>query len=178
MKASVLAIAAGALLTLGSTLTHAAEPSPPRISTAPEKGPAPSAQPFVANIDELASKNDLYRRVIFTGRLSQLALMSIPAGSDIGYESHANVEQILFIESGRGRVTINGESRDIGKGDVIVVPSGIGHDVVNTGEEPLKIYTVYTPPNHIPGREQATKAAAEADHADQEYGRKASSPAK
>lgn len=186
MKAIVLAITA--IVAMGWAKPSAAEEksaqspgaSEPRVSvlTSPEKGPRPSARPFHVNLDELVSKNRQYRHVIFTGRMSQLALMSIPPGGDIGYESHEHVEQLLFVQSGRGRVVIAGEAQPIGPGDVVVATPGVGHDIVNTGDEPLQIFTVYTPPNHIPGREQATKAAAEADHADEEYGHRVGSEGK
>lgn len=148
------------------------ETEPPSVLTSPEEGPKPAARPFHANLEELASKNRDYRRVIYTGRLSQIALMSIPPGGDVGYETHERVEQILFIQSGKGRLVMDGATQDLGPGDVVVATPGLAHDIINTGNEPMQIYTVYTPPNHIPGRVQTTKAAADADKADEEYGRR------
>lgn len=148
-----------------------APPSPaPSVLTTPEAGPSPSTRPFHANLAALATKNDLYRRVIFTGQRTQLVLMSIPPGQDIGAEVHENVEQLLFIERGHGRVTLGDVTQDVSAGDVVVVTPGVRHDIVNTGDTPLSIATVYAPPSHIPGRAQATKAAAEADHEDRQYG--------
>lgn len=176
MKAKLLIAAAAVFMTSHAGWAADAEEAPsrkaPRVLTAPEKGPNASARPFVANLGELASKNRDYRHVIFTGRLSQIALMSIPPGEDIGYETHGRVEQVLFIQGGQGRLAINGEIHELAPGDVVVVTPGVGHDIVNTGNEPLQIYTIYTPPNHIPGRVQPTKGAAEADRADEEFGRR------
>lgn len=182
---SILLIGAAAAVMLSSTV-RAAEPPErpsresraPSVLMAPETGPSPSARPFHVNLDELASKNRDYRHVIFTGRLSQIALMSIPPGGDIGFEKHEHVEQLLFVQSGKGRMVIDGQTHEIGPGDVVVATPGVGHDIVNTGNEPLQIFTVYTPPNHIPGRIQTTKAAAEADRADEDYGRRVGSEGK
>jgi len=126
--------------------------------------------PYQANILEEANKNEAYRRVLFTGARSQLALMMIPAGGDIGLEWHAHVEQLIFIASGQARVVLDGVERPLTAGDVVVVPPNVHHNVINTGTEPLRIYTVYAPPNHIDGRVQKTKAEAEADQADHAFG--------
>jgi mannose-6-phosphate isomerase-like protein (cupin superfamily) len=129
--------------------------------------------PFQTNILRAAHDNDAYRRVLFTGIKAQLALMTIPSGSDIGEETHANVEQLIFIASGQGKAILNGVESVVRPGDVVVATPGTRHDVVNTGAEPLRIYTIYTPPNHIGGRIQATKADANADTADEAFGRSA-----
>jgi mannose-6-phosphate isomerase-like protein (cupin superfamily) len=97
--------------------------------------------------------------------------MTIPAGGDIGMETHDNVEQLIFIASGRGKAILDGVESVVQPGDVIVATPGTRHDIVNTGAEALRIYTVYSPPNHIGGRVQATKADADADKADEAYGR-------
>ncbi len=132
---------------------------------------------YVADVASLASHNTKYRKVVYTGPLSQIALMSIPPGGDIGEERHAKVEQLLFIVSGRGEARLQAgapgavdAARKVGPGDVVAVPPGVTHDIVNTGAGSLRLYTVYAPPNHLPGREQATKADAEADQEDQAYG--------
>ncbi len=126
-----------------------------------------SAPPFVENVAELAAQNSDYRRVIYTGPRTQLVLMSIPVGDDVGKERHVGVEQLLFVESGRGKAVLDGNETALEAGAVVAVPSGVVHDVVNVGSDPLKLYTVYSPPNHLPGRIQATKADAEKDEADQ-----------
>ena len=133
--------------------------------------------PYKANIADLARENTAYRRVLFTGARSQIVAMSIPPGQDIGEEKHLRVEQIIVIVSGTGRSTLDGVESPMGPGDVIVITPGTEHDVVNTGSAPLKLYTIYTPPNHIDGRVHPTKADAERDAADEELGRRVESGA-
>jgi len=137
----------------------------------PEAPAVAQPAPFRTNILQAARDNLAYRRVVFTGAKTQLALMTIPSGSDIGVEIHANVEQLIFIASGQGKAILNGVESAIRPGDVIVATPGTPHDVVNTSAEPLRIYTIYAPPNHIDGRVHATKADAEADTADEAFGR-------
>jgi mannose-6-phosphate isomerase-like protein (cupin superfamily) len=138
--------------------------------------PGPAAQrtaarPYYVNILEAARANDAYRRVLHTGPLTQTVVMSIPPGGDIGEESHKRVEQTLLCVEGSGTTVINGVAAPFRPGDLVVVPPGSVHDFINTGDAPLKIYTFYAPPNHLPGRVQLTKAAAEADEADNAFGR-------
>jgi mannose-6-phosphate isomerase-like protein (cupin superfamily) len=133
-------------------------------------GPSRRAS-FQTNILHAANSNGAYRRVLFTGARSQLALMTIPIGGDIGVEVHPNVEQLIFIASGQGKAVVNGAESPIGAGEVLVVTPGTRHDIVNAGTEPLRIYTVYAPPNHIDGRVQPTKSDAETDTADDAFGR-------
>ena len=125
---------------------------------------------FRANVLQAASRNDAYRQVLFTGARSQLALMTIPPGGDIGLESHAHVEQLIFIASGRGKAIVNGAETPVAAGDVVVATPNSRHDIVNTGTEPLRIYTVYTPPNHLDGRLHPAKGDAENDKADEAFG--------
>ena len=127
---------------------------------------------YHANILELARANDAYRRVLFTGTETQLVVMSIPPGGDVGQESHQIVEQILFCVGGAGEARVDGRSSPFRPGDVVVVPPGTHHNFLNTGAMPLQIYTIYAPPNHLAGRVQATKADAEADVEDNEFGRR------
>jgi mannose-6-phosphate isomerase-like protein (cupin superfamily) len=138
---------------------------------ASETATPPRGASFHTNVLRAASANDAYRRVLFTGARSQLALMTIPAGESIGVESHPKVEQLIFIASGRAKDVVSGVESPAAGGDVLVVTPGTKHDVVNTGTEPLRIYTVYAPPNHIDGRVQQTKADANADTADEAFGR-------
>jgi mannose-6-phosphate isomerase-like protein (cupin superfamily) len=135
-------------------------------------GVALAAAPYHANVAQLARDNDLYRRVLFTGDQSQLVLMSIPPGEDIGQETHRHVEQTIVCVSGSGRLSLGGVESSFGPGDVVVITPGTQHDVRNIGTAPLKLYTIYVPPNHIDGRVQATRAAAEADHEDEAFGRR------
>jgi mannose-6-phosphate isomerase-like protein (cupin superfamily) len=137
------------------------------------RGAAPTSPgAYHGNILELARANDAYRHVVFTGAQTQLVVMSIPPGGDIGLEGHRVVEQILFCAGGAGEARIDGKRSPFLPGDVVVVSPGTRHNFVNTGAEPLKIYTIYAPPNHLSGRVQATKAQAEADKEDNEFGRR------
>ena len=117
---------------------------------------------YQANIKELAKENTLFRKVVYTGKYSQLVLMSIPAGGDIGEETHDTIDQILFFVKGEGEAVLSGESKPIKKGDVVFVPAGTLHNFKNTGQEDLKLYTVYSPPAHPDGTVHATKEEAEA----------------
>ena len=130
------------------------------------------ASPYHANVAQLARDNDNYRRVLFTGDKSQLVVMSIAPGDDIGQETHARVEQTIVCVSGNGRLSLNGVESNFGPGDVVVVPPGTKHDVRNVGSGALELYTIYVPPNHIDQRVQATKADAHADQADEAFGRR------
>ena len=96
--------------------------------------------------------------------------MSIPAGGEIGEETHKHTEQTLFFLSGSGQAIINDKEIPINAGDVFVVTPGTKHNFVNTGSEDLKVYTVYAPPNHIDGRIHVTKADADADVEDEADG--------
>ncbi len=144
--------------------------SEPSSSTTTTTGAKSEARPFQTNVLDQALKNEAYRRVLFTGARSQLALMTIPPGGDIGEESHPRVEQLIFIASGEGKAVVNGAESPLRAGDVVVATPGTRHDIVNTGSDPLRIYTIYAPPNHIDGRVHNTKADAEKDKADEAYG--------
>ncbi len=154
-----------------ASTTHTAQPSArgggERDDAATRSG---IGAPFVADIAQLARSNQNFRRVVHTGMRSQLVLMSIPAGGDIGAESHSRVEQLLVIVSGRGEAVVNGAHTPLGPGSIVVAPPGSMHNVIANGSEPLRLYTVYSPPNHIDGRVHATKADAEADRADEAFG--------
>lgn len=128
---------------------------------------------YQTNIVKDTQENKNFRRVLFTGQNSQLVVMSIPPGGEVGKETHKYTEQTLFFLSGTGEGELNGKKFPIGPGDVVVVVPGTDHNFWNTGTQDLKIYTVYTPPNHIDGRVQATKADADADKADEAVGEKA-----
>jgi mannose-6-phosphate isomerase-like protein (cupin superfamily) len=131
---------------------------------------------YHANIIKETQDNTNFRRVLFTGPNSQLVIMSIPPGGEVGAETHKYTEQTLFFLSGTGEGELDGKKFPIGPGDVVVVVPGTEHNFLNTGTDPLKIYTVYAPPNHIDGRVQATKAEADADTQDEAVGE--SSPLK
>lgn len=114
--------------------------------------------------------NTNFRTVLFTGEKTQLVVMNIPVGGEIGKEKHPHVEQSLFILSGQAKVTLDGKEAEVGMGDVVVVTPGTKHNLINTGTEPLMVYTVYAPANHIDGRVHATKEEAEADVEDEKFG--------
>jgi len=122
------------------------------------------------NIVNSTKDNNYFRQVMFTGAKSQLVVMDIKPGEDIGAETHAHVEQILFFSSGEGRAILDGVESQVVAGDVYIVSPGTNHNFINTGTEPLKVYTVYVPPNHIDGIVHETKTAATADQADEDFG--------
>lgn len=123
---------------------------------------------WVGDIEERTEDNATFRTVEFTGEHLQLTVMSIPPGESIGKELHGDTDQFLRIEAGRGRVEFGrskdavDETHEVGDGDAIVVPAGVWHDVVNVGDEDLRLYSLYAPPHHPDGTVQRTKADAEA----------------
>lgn len=119
---------------------------------------------YHADIEELTLANNNFRQVLYTAPHSQLVLMSLLPNEEIGMEVHANVDQFFRFEKGIGKVILEGEETIIGDGDVVVVPAGTNHNVINTSAtEPLKLYTVYSPANHPDGTIHPTKADAQAD---------------
>jgi mannose-6-phosphate isomerase-like protein (cupin superfamily) len=125
---------------------------------------------YFTDIVKEAHDNPNFRRVLFTGPKSQLVVMNIPPGDEIGEETHEHTEQVLFFLSGTGEGSLDGRKLPIGAGDVVVVTAGTLHNFRNTGTQALKLYTVYAPPNHIDGRVHRTKADADADAADEAVG--------
>ena len=112
------------------------------------------------DVIKLAKENENFRQVLFTTELSQLVLMSVAPGDDVGEETHDDTDQILSFVAGSGEAVIEGESRPIAAGSVVVVPAGTRHNFTNQGGEPLKLYTVYVPPNHKDGTVHRTKQDA------------------
>lgn len=117
---------------------------------------------FVQNIESLAVANDKFRQVLYTAKNSQLVLMSLKPGEDIGAEIH-KVDQFFRIEEGSGEALLNGARTPIQAGFAVLVPAGVNHNIVNTGEVPLKLYTLYAPPNHRDGIIHQSRANAEGD---------------
>lgn len=115
------------------------------------------------NIEKLTQENENFRKVLYTGEKSQLVLMSLLPGEDIGEEIHEDNDQFFRFESGTGRVMINDTEYEVSDGDAVVVPRGAKHNVINTGEDRLKLYTIYSPAHHQDGVVRATKAEAEAN---------------
>lgn len=140
------------------------------VSSPNERNKQGSSISYQGNIIKETQDNEYYRRVIFTGLRSQLVVMSIPPGGEVGEETHKYTEQTLFFLSGTGQGELNDRKFDIGPGDVAVVIPGTKHNFKNNGTEDLKLYTVYAPPNHIDGRVHRTKAEADADTADELVG--------
>lgn len=122
------------------------------------------------NIIKDTQENENFRRVLFTGLKSQLVVMSIPPGGEVGEEAHKFTEQTLFFLSGTGEGMLDDKKFPILPGDVVVVVPGTKHNFRNTGKQDLKIYTVYAPPNHIDGRIHKTKTDADADTVDDAVG--------
>lgn len=116
---------------------------------------------FVDNIEDLTLANKDFRRVVYTGKHTQLVLMSLRKGEEIGEEVHDDRDQFFRVEKGKGEVVIDGERHKIRRDDAIVVPAGARHNVINTGDKSLKLYTLYAPPEHKDGTVHHTKAEAE-----------------
>lgn len=108
-------------------------------------------------IATVAEQSADFRRVLWTGEHSQLVIMTIPPGGEIGKEVHEGIDQILTFVSGTGEARVDGEKKAVVAGDLVVVPSGVEHNFVNTGPNPLVLYTVYSPPEHADGAVHATK---------------------
>ena len=124
---------------------------------------------FHDDIERLTTGNSDFRRVLYTGGHIQLVLMSLPAGCDIGSEVHEDRDQFFRFEEGEGEVDIDDNTYRVSDGSGIVVPAGARHNVRNTGDGPLKLYTLYGPPEHKDGIVQATKEEADARHHAEEW---------
>ena len=124
---------------------------------------------FHGNIETLTIDNRDFRRVLYTGHHLQLVLMTLQPGEEIGSEVHDGIDQFFRFEEGEGVVDIDGIENRVEDGSGVIVPSGARHNVRNTGDKPLKLYTLYGPPEHKDGITQATKADAEARHHDEEF---------
>jgi mannose-6-phosphate isomerase-like protein (cupin superfamily) len=121
------------------------------------------------DIEKQTTGNSDFRRVLYTGGHLQLVLMTLKPGEEIGSEVHEDRDQFFRFEEGSGKVDIDDNSYDVGDGSGVIVPAGARHNVRNTGSEPLKLYTLYGPPEHKDGIVQSTKAEAEARHHDEEW---------
>jgi mannose-6-phosphate isomerase-like protein (cupin superfamily) len=119
---------------------------------------------FNEDIVKKAKANAYFREVLSTGPHSQVVVMSLPPGVDIGSEVHSDVDQILVFVQGQGEAVLNGKTSPVGVGSLVHVPAGTRHDFVNTGKTDLRLYTVYAPPEHKPGTIHKTKADAVAAH--------------
>jgi mannose-6-phosphate isomerase-like protein (cupin superfamily) len=122
---------------------------------------------YVGPIEKLTERNHYFRQVLFTGKHTQLVVMCLQKGEEIGNEVHSKVDQFFRIEEGEAKFVFNGsEEHIVGEGDAVVVPAGTYHNVINTSKtSQLKLYTLYSPPNHPDGTIHKTKAEAEAAEA-------------
>lgn len=117
---------------------------------------------FKENIEKETTANSNFRKVLYTAKYSQIVLMSLLPGEEIGMETHEKNDQFFRFESGKGKCIIDGHEYSIKEGDAVIVPAGAKHNVVNTSDkEPLKLYTIYSPPNHKDGIVRKTKEEAE-----------------
>ena len=120
---------------------------------------------YVTDIERDTLANQDNRRVLFTGRNTQLVLMSLQPGDEIGLEVHEEHDQFIRVESGVGAVLLNGERHRLGDGIAVVIPAGVEHNVINTSSDhPLRLYTLYSPPEHPDGTVHRTKADEPAEH--------------
>jgi len=117
---------------------------------------------FIENIEKLTLENENFRKVLYTAKNSQLVLMTLTPGEDIGEEIH-QVDQFFRLEQGTGTAILNGISHHITQDSVLIVPAGVKHNIVNTGTIPIKLYTLYAPPHHQDGTIHKTKAEAQTD---------------
>ena len=161
---------AGLLLIGAGCVASPQTKAEPLIIPSKENGASAIPMSYRSNIVKDTQENDDFQRVLFTGPKSQLVVMSIPPGGEVGEETHKYTEQTLFFLSGTGEAALEDKKFSIGPGDVVVVTAGTKHNFRNTGAQALKIYTVYAPPNHIDGRIHKTKADADADTADEAVG--------
>jgi len=120
---------------------------------------------YAVDIEKATLDNTYFRKVLFTGPKSQLVLMTLKPGEDIGKETHDDIDQFVRVEAGTGKAVIDGKEHALKDGSAVVIPAGSEHNVINTSSnEPLKLYTIYTPPEHPDGTVHKTKAEADADH--------------
>lgn len=120
---------------------------------------------YITNIEQATLENTDYRRVLYTAKHSQLVLMNIQPGDEIGMETH-HLDQFIRIEQGKGQAILDGITHDVEDDFAVVIPAGTKHNVVNTGDTELKLYTVYSPPEHKDGTVHAAKADETEEHFD------------
>lgn len=120
---------------------------------------------YVNNIEKATLDNEDFRRVLYTAKNSQLVLMALKAGEEIGEETHT-LDQFIRVEAGKGETVLDGVRHNVQDGTAVVIPAGMKHNVINTGSEALKLYTIYSPPEHKDGVAHRIKAEAVADEED------------
>jgi mannose-6-phosphate isomerase-like protein (cupin superfamily) len=124
---------------------------------------------YCDNIEQRTVESDNFRKVLYTGHHLQLVLMTLQPGEEIGEEVHDDRDQFFRFEGGEGVVKIDGNDNRVSEDFAVIVPAGARHNVINTGDEPLRLYTIYGPPEHKDAVVQATKADAEARHHTEEW---------
>lgn len=118
---------------------------------------------YVTNIEKRSLENGYFREVLFTAPHSQLVVMSIGPGEEIGLETHDDRDQFIRVEAGTGKAILNGEENDLADGSAVVIPAGTEHNIINSSQvDALKLYTIYSPPEHPDGTIHKNKAEAEA----------------
>jgi mannose-6-phosphate isomerase-like protein (cupin superfamily) len=118
---------------------------------------------YLIDIEEKTLENENFREVLFTASHSQLVVMSLPPGEEIGLETHDGIDQFIRVEAGTGMALLNGEEKALADGSALVIPAGTEHNVINTSQsDPLKLYTIYSPPEHADGTVHKNKAEADA----------------
>ena len=125
----------------------------------------PTTQGTRADIIEAARKNEAFRREVITGEHEQVVVMTIPAGGEIGEEVHSGTDQLLIFVDGKGEAQLEGESSAVGPNDLVFVHAGTRHNFLNTGDSPLRLITVYSPPEHEPGTVHGSREEADAAEA-------------
>jgi mannose-6-phosphate isomerase-like protein (cupin superfamily) len=115
---------------------------------------------YTTDIEAETQLNSAFRRVLFTTIHVQVVVMALKSGEDIGSEVHPHTDQVLTFVDGFTLAEVNGSTQNVGPGDIVIVPAGMRHNFTNVGQEPLRLYTIYSPPNHEPGTVHLTKADA------------------
>ena len=118
---------------------------------------------YVDDIEEATERNEDFRRVLYTGAHMQLVLMTLQPGEEIGLETHDDGDQSFRVEAGEGEAILNGETHRLADGDIVVIPAGVEHNIVNpSADTPLRVYTIYAPPEHPDGTVHQTQEEAQA----------------
>lgn len=123
---------------------------------------------YITNIEKETLENENFRKVLFTAKHMQLVVMNIPAGKDIGIETHGDIDQFIRIESGKAKAILNGKETELEDDFSVIIPAGTEHNIVNVGEGKLKLYSIYAKPEHKKGTVHATKEEAVEEHFDGE----------
>jgi len=123
---------------------------------------------YINNIEKETKENENFRKVLYTGHNSQLVVMSLKPGEEIGMEVHNDIDQFVRVEQGKGKAIIDGVEHNIEDNWAVVVPAGADHNFINTGDEDMKLYTIYSPPEHKHGTVHPTKADVQEEHFDGE----------